>query len=87
LAFFSLIYEGYNVRMSGQDVERGTFSQRHLVLTDQNTEETFNPLNHFASEHPGRGKPQILNSALSENAVMSFEYGYSIDHPNNLAIW
>lgn len=65
LALFSLVYEGHNIRMTGQDVERGTFSQRHLNLIDQKTEQPFNPLNFFAQQHPGRGQVEILNSALS----------------------
>jgi 2-oxoglutarate dehydrogenase complex dehydrogenase (E1) component-like enzyme len=55
LALFSLVYEGYNLRMTGQDVERGTFSQRHFNLTDQKSEKRFNALNFFAQQHPGRG--------------------------------
>ncbi len=72
LAFFSLISEGYNLRFTGQDVERGTFSQRHINLVDQKTEEEFNPLNYFASLKPGRGNSEIHNSALTENAVVSY---------------
>lgn len=87
LAFFSLNFEGYNIRLTGQDVERGTFSQRHINLTDQKTEKTFNALEFFAKQQPGRGEVEIFNSALSENAAMSYEYGYSLDSPNNLAIW
>lgn len=72
LALFSLNAEGYNIRMSGQDVERGTFSQRHINLTDQATEEEFNPLQFFSEQAPGRGSVEIYNSPLSENAVMSY---------------
>jgi 2-oxoglutarate dehydrogenase complex dehydrogenase (E1) component-like enzyme len=87
LALFSLNAEGYNIRMTGQDVERGTFSQRHLNLTDQKNESEFNALQFFSEQAPGRGSVEICNSNLSENAVMSYEYGFSIDNPNNLAIW
>lgn len=87
LAFFSLSSEGHNIRFTGQDVERGTFSHRHINLTDQNNENKFNPLQFFADQQPGRGKVEVLNSALSENAVISFEYGYSTDNPNNFSIW
>ena len=56
LAFYSLVAEGYNLRLTGQDVERGTFSQRHINLVDQKTEHTFNALEFFAEQQPGRGK-------------------------------
>eukprot|EP00455_Lapot_gusevi_P030352 TRINITY_DN3264_c0_g3_i5.p1 TRINITY_DN3264_c0_g3~~TRINITY_DN3264_c0_g3_i5.p1 ORF type:complete len:905 (+),score=378.09 TRINITY_DN3264_c0_g3_i5:61-2775(+) len=84
LAFGSLLQEGYNMRISGQDVQRGTFSQRHGVFTDQKTEETFTPLNHI---QPQQGKAQYCNSPLSEFAVMGYEYGYSWEDPNALCIW
>lgn len=58
-----------------------------MNLTDQKTEEEFNPLVFFADQNPGRGKVEIFNSPLTENACMSYEYGYSIDHPNNMTIW
>jgi 2-oxoglutarate dehydrogenase complex dehydrogenase (E1) component-like enzyme len=65
LALFSLNYEGYNIRLTGQDVERGTFSQRHINLTDQKTEESFNSLEEFAKLQPGRGEVEVYNSPLS----------------------
>lgn len=85
LAFASLIYEGFGVRMSGQDVKRGTFSHRHAVWIDQETEEEFIPLNNL---FPGQtAKLDIHNSNLSEFAVMAFEYGYSFTEPKKLTIW
>jgi 2-oxoglutarate dehydrogenase E1 component len=84
LAFGSLIKEGHPVRLSGQDVERGTFSQRHSVLFDQDTEERFIPLNSFAD---GAARFEVINSMLSEVAVLGFEYGYSMAEPNALTLW
>lgn len=82
LAFGSLLKEGHNIRISGQDVGRGTFSQRHLELTDQNTERTVVPLSNLSP-----GKIEVVNSPLSELAVLEYEYGYSLEDPNNLCIW
>ncbi|KNC96364.1 oxoglutarate dehydrogenase (succinyl-transferring), E1 component [Spizellomyces punctatus DAOM BR117] len=82
LAFGSLLLEGFPVRISGQDVGRGTFSQRHVMLVDQNTERTTIPLNTLSSS-----KLEIANSSLSEFAVMGFEYGMSIETPRRLCIW
>jgi 2-oxoglutarate dehydrogenase E1 component len=84
LAFGSLLVEGHPVRLSGQDVERGTFSQRHSVLFDQNTEERYIPLNNLA---PEQGRYEVINSMLSEEAVLGFEYGYSLSEPNCLTLW
>ncbi|BBF94419.1 2-oxoglutarate dehydrogenase E1 component [Blastochloris tepida] len=84
LAFGSLCVEGYNVRLSGQDSERGTFSQRHSVLTDQETEERYTPLNHIRD---GQARYEVINSMLSEEAVLGFEYGYSLAEPNTLVAW
>ncbi|MEQ9688861.1 MAG: 2-oxoglutarate dehydrogenase E1 component [Bauldia litoralis] len=84
LAFATLLREGHPVRLSGQDSERGTFSQRHSVLYDQETEERFIPLNHVASDQP---RFEVINSMLSEVAVLGFEYGYSTAEPNALALW
>ena len=75
LAFGSLIAEGHGVRLSGQDTERGTFSQRHSVLFDQENEERYIPLNSLAS---GDARFEVINSMLSEEAVLGFEYGYSL---------
>ncbi|KAI8053368.1 dehydrogenase E1 and transketolase domain-containing protein 1 [Syncephalis plumigaleata] len=84
LAFGSLMLEGYNVRISGQDVGRGTFSQRHAMLVCQRTERVHIPLNSIA---PDQGKLEVANSSLSEFAVMGFEYGMSLETPKSLNIW
>ncbi|KAJ3016184.1 hypothetical protein HKX48_004167 [Thoreauomyces humboldtii] len=93
MAFGSLLLEGSHVRISGQDVGRGTFSQRHAMLVDQNTERTTIPLNNLvqsgtSSDSTNRqGKLEIANSSLSEFAVLGFEYGVSWETPNRLCIW
>ncbi len=84
LAFCSLLKEGHPVRLSGQDSERGTFSQRHSVLFDQETEERHTPFNHLGGE---QARYEVLNSMLSEEAVLGFEYGYSAAEPNALTLW
>ncbi|WP_458758647.1 2-oxoglutarate dehydrogenase E1 component [Afipia sp. TerB] len=84
LAFCSLIKEGYHVRLSGQDSERGTFSQRHSVLFDQEDESRYTPFNHLGGEH---GHYEVINSLLSEEAVLGFEYGYSLAEPKALTMW
>ncbi|WP_460452000.1 2-oxoglutarate dehydrogenase E1 component [Alsobacter sp. SYSU BS001988] len=84
LAFGSLVLEGHPVRLSGQDSERGTFSQRHSVLIDQETEARFTPLNHIKD---GQARYEVINSMLSEEAVLGFEYGYSLSEPNALTLW
>jgi 2-oxoglutarate dehydrogenase E1 component len=84
LAFGSLVDEGRPVRLSGQDVERGTFSQRHSVLYDQATDETYIPLNHISERQQ---RFEVINSMLSEEAVLGFEYGYSLAEPNTLTLW
>ncbi|KAJ0424416.1 thiamine diphosphate-binding protein [Aspergillus carlsbadensis] len=84
LAFGSLVNEGYHVRVSGQDVERGTFSQRHAVLHDQETESTYTPLQHISKD---QGSFVISNSSLSEFGALGFEYGYSLTSPNALVMW
>jgi 2-oxoglutarate dehydrogenase E1 component len=83
LAFGSLIMDGHNVRLSGQDCQRGTFSHRHAVLKDEKNEAHFIPLNQL-SDTVGF---EVLNSHLSEYCVMGFEYGYSLSAPNDLTIW
>ena len=84
LAFGSLLLEGFPVRLAGQDSARGTFSQRHSVLIDQETEERFFPLNNIENDQ----KPyEVIDSMLSEYAVLGFEYGYSLSEPNALVIW
>jgi 2-oxoglutarate dehydrogenase E1 component len=84
LAFGTLLKEGHPVRLSGQDSERGTFSQRHAVLFDQETEERHTSLNHLG---PDQARLEVLNSSLSEEAVLGFEYGYSTAEPNSLTLW
>ncbi len=84
LAFGTLLLEGFPVRLSGQDSERGTFSQRHSVLTDQETERRYTPLRHIA---PDQANFEVINSMLSEEAVLGFEYGYSLAEPNALVLW
>ncbi len=84
LAFAALVDEGYPVRLSGQDSERGTFSQRHAVLIDQETEERYVPLNNIRDE---QAHFEVINSMLSEEAVLGFEYGYSLSEPNALTVW
>jgi 2-oxoglutarate dehydrogenase E1 component len=84
LAFCSLLQEGHHVRLSGQDSERGTFSQRHSVLIDQEDESRYTPFNHLGGE---QGHFEVINSLLSEEAVLGFEYGYSLAEPNALAMW
>ena len=83
-AYGTLVLEGHPVRLTGQDVERGTFSHRHAVFLDQETGESFEPLNHIEE---GQAKFCIHNSPLTENACLSFEYGYSLGDPNMLVIW
>lgn len=84
LAFGTLCMEGHHVRVSGQDVERGTFSQRHAVLHDQESEDTYTPLKHVGGE---QGSFVISNSSLSEYGTLGFEYGYSLSSPTALVIW
>ena len=84
LAFCSLLQEGHRVRLSGQDSERGTFSQRHSVLTDQETEYRYTPFNNLGDK---QARFEVINSMLSEEAVLGFEYGYSLAEPNALTLW
>ncbi|MFT7026407.1 MAG: 2-oxoglutarate dehydrogenase E1 component, partial [Paracoccaceae bacterium] len=84
LAFGTLQLEGYPVRLSGQDCTRGTFSQRHSGLTDQETEERYFPLNHIRA---GQAQYEVVDSMLSEYAVLGYEYGYSLAEPNALTLW
>jgi 2-oxoglutarate dehydrogenase E1 component len=84
LAFCSLLTEGHPVRLSGQDSERGTFSQRHSVLIDQESEDRYTPFNNVA---PGQARYEVVNSMLSEEAVLGFEYGYTLAEPNALTLW
>ncbi len=84
LAYGTLIYQNYNVRISGQDVERGTFSHRHAILKTEKTEKEYIPLNNISK---AQGSFEIYNSLLSEYGVMGFEYGYALASPNTLTIW
>ena len=84
LAFCTLMQEGHHVRLSGQDSERGTFSQRHSVLIDQEDESRYTPFNHLGHD---QGHYEVINSLLSEEAVLGFEYGYSLAEPKALAMW
>lgn len=84
MAYGSLLLEGKDVRMSGQDVRRGTFSHRHAILRDENTDRPYNRLNHIPGAH---GKFRIYNSLLSEYGVLGFEYGYALANPNALVLW
>jgi 2-oxoglutarate dehydrogenase E1 component len=84
LAYGTLLSEGYNVRMSGQDTERGTFSHRHAVVKVEDSEEEVTLLNNLQNE---TGRFQIYNSLLSEYAVLGFDYGYALTNPNTLTIW
>ncbi|MET0220473.1 MAG: 2-oxoglutarate dehydrogenase E1 component, partial [Tardiphaga sp.] len=84
LAFCTLMEEGHHVRLSGQDSERGTFSQRHSVLFDQEDESRYTPFNHLDGD---QGHYEVINSLLSEEAVLGFEYGYTLAEPNTLALW
>ncbi|MFN5649552.1 MAG: 2-oxoglutarate dehydrogenase E1 component, partial [Sphingobacteriales bacterium] len=84
MAYGTLLLEGKDVRMSGQDVKRGTFSHRHAVLRDEDSDKSFSRL----SEIPdATGQFRIYNSLLSEYAVLGFEYGYSLANPNTLVLW
>ena len=84
LAFGSLLLEGTRIRLSGEDCQRGTFSQRHATLIDQATQAEYTPLNHIA---PDQAKIEIFNSLLSEVGVLGFEYGYTLADPRTLVLW
>jgi 2-oxoglutarate dehydrogenase E1 component len=84
LAFGSLLVEGHPVRLSGQDSIRGTFSHRHAALIDQETEDRYFPLNHIRD---GQQPIEVVDSPLSEMAVLGFEYGYSLAEPRALVLW
>lgn len=84
LAYGSLVDDGFDVRLSGQDVGRGTFSQRHAILRDQKTEEKYIPLQHIDKK---QGEFWVFDSPLSEAAVLGFEYGYSLAEPKALTLW
>ena len=84
LAFGSFCDQGHLIRLSGQDCERGTFSQRHSVLYDQETEDRYIPLNNISDT---QAEYSVINSMLSEEAVLGYEYGYSLQEPNGLILW
>jgi 2-oxoglutarate dehydrogenase E1 component len=84
LAMGTLLKDGYPVRLSGQDSERGTFSQRHSVLIDQESERRYTPLKYVS---PDQARFEVINSMLSEEAVLAFEYGYTLAEPNALVMW
>jgi 2-oxoglutarate dehydrogenase E1 component len=84
LAFCTLMLEGHPVRLSGQDCERGTFSQRHSVLIDQENEDRYIPFNELGAD---QARYEVINSMLSEEAVLGFEYGYSLAEPDALTLW
>jgi len=84
LAFGTLLDEGFNVRLSGQDSCRGTFSQRHSHFIHQQTEERYTPLNNI---RPGQAHYEVIDSLLSEEAVLGFEYGYTLADPKTLTLW
>lgn len=85
MAFGSLLAQGFDVRITGQDVGRATFSHRHAMLVDQETNDIFIPLN--SMEEQQKAHLEVVNSPLSEEAVLGFEYGFSIENPNRLVIW
>src|SRR5882757_2186458 len=84
LAFGTLLLDGSQIRLSGQDCERGTFTHRHAVFNDVETGAKYTPLNHIAENQPNFC---VYNSLLSEAAVLGFDYGYSMDYPDMLCIW
>ncbi|MFC0410712.1 2-oxoglutarate dehydrogenase E1 component [Roseomonas elaeocarpi] len=84
LAFGTLLLDGHRVRLSGEDVQRGTFSQRHCVLIDQKTQAEYVPLNNIRAEQP---RMEAFNSLLSEFGVLGFDYGYSLADPQTLVLW
>jgi 2-oxoglutarate dehydrogenase E1 component len=84
LAYATICYQGYDVRMSGQDVRRGTFSHRHAILRDELTDAYYNRLAHLKE---GQGQFRIYNSLLSEYGVLGFEYGYAMANPHALVLW
>ncbi len=84
LAYATLLNDGFRIRLSGQDSERGTFFHRHAALHDQETGEIYKPLKFLAEDQP---RFEVINSFLSEEAVLGFEYGYSSTDPNALVIW
>jgi 2-oxoglutarate dehydrogenase E1 component len=88
VAYASLLTEGFPIRLSGQDSQRGTFNQRHAVMVDIETEQRYIPLAHIAPDSvPAQPRFEVYNSMLSEAAVLGFEFGYSRDYPEALVLW
>ena len=87
LAFGALIREGHRVRLSGQDSQRGTFSHRHSVFIDQETEDRYTPLRHVTDDSDPHATFEVIDSSLSEVGVLGFEYGYTMAEPNALVLW
>lgn len=84
LAYATILQDGYSVRFTGQDAQRGTFSQRHLVLHDKNNGSEYTPLHHISD---AKASFDVFNSPLTEAGVVGFEYGYNMENPNNLSVW
>ena len=84
LAFGTLLEDGFSVRLSGQDSGRGTFSQIHSVLRNQESHERYIPLNNISKQQK---KFEVIDSLLSEFAVLGFEFGYSLSEPDTLVLW
>lgn len=84
MAYASLLKDGYQIRIDGQDSQRGTFFHRHAVIHNVTQDENYTPLKQFES---GKARISVINSVLSEEAVLAFEYGYATSEPNALIIW
>lgn len=87
LAFATLLSDGFHIRLSGQDVQRGTFSHRHAVVHDQTVYSTCCPIQELVKQRAFPHEFEVLNSPLSEFAALGFEVGYALEHPDTLAIW
>ncbi|HUH74351.1 MAG TPA: 2-oxoglutarate dehydrogenase E1 component [Chitinophagales bacterium] len=87
IGYGSILLENHDVRMSGEDVKRGTFSHRHAMVYDEKTGDEYNRLNHIIDDPKEQGKFRIFNSHLSEYGVLGFEFGYSLTSPQGLIVW
>lgn len=87
MALGSLAFEGYNTRLVGEDSERGTFSQRHMVFHDQDNGNECRPFRDSQFMKQAKGRMQVYNTNLCELGSMAYEYGYSLENPKNLCIW